>query len=81
MARVTYLGLSDPVASFKLLAPYRQGLCDMKLKYRPSSPEFSALSHAIMTLDVAANLITGHLQFFDVGYGDTGRVGQGARRD
>ena len=79
MARVSYLGLADPVTAFEGLWPYRKALAEMQRLYHPNSPEYRAIHHAPLTLDAAANLITGHLQFFDIGYGDTGHIGTGHR--
>ena len=73
------LGLSDPVASFKALEPHYRALQEMMGRYHPATPEYRALSHAVLTLEVAANLITGHLRFYDIGYGDTGHIGTGHR--
>ena len=64
MARVRYLGLSDPASDFRRLAPFRAELIAMASRCRPYGDDYKAIHQVIETLDSCATRFTGVAAFY-----------------
>ncbi len=64
MARVRYLGVSDPKTVFEAFRPYRQRLIELELRCPPFGTEYLILNAAKSALDAAAHYFTGDPMFF-----------------
>ncbi|HEY1878705.1 MAG TPA: hypothetical protein VGG68_02105 [Caulobacteraceae bacterium] len=64
MARVRYLGVSDPAAVFETFRPYRERLIELELRCAPFGTEYLILNAAKAALDAAAHYFTGDPVFY-----------------
>jgi hypothetical protein len=64
MARMRYLGVSDPATVFETFRPYRERLIELESRCAPFGTEYLILNAAKAALDAAAHYFTGDPMFY-----------------
>jgi hypothetical protein len=66
--RGSYAGVADPEQRFETMRPALERLRALELAQPRPSPAGEALGHAIVSIRLAANAVTRHLEFFGLHY-------------